>query len=367
MVKKEVFEKIGEYDEKYFIPYEDSDFSIRAIKAGFKNYATSFAKAYHQGIKKTFINKRLEWLGITSTQRAYYTMRNKLIFMRKHSPFPKNFFFFLVLTPLYLITHTLIISSTFRFDVLFRYWLGTISGIFYVIFYPLYFLRDWYWSIDKKLDNLKILLLAWTDPLPWIIDKKSKTILDLGCGQGKPMELIKKRMRVGKAVGVDLFEPYINQARGKKIHDEYIIKDIKKINFKPKSFDIVIASHVLEHMTKQEALKVLGKMERIARRQVLVATPIGEMYHPPVDNNPLQLHKSHFLPSYFEKRGYSIVKYGWRWLLGDKGLVHRVQNDLVKKLLYTFNILATPIYYLFQPLCDYIFVAYKKLDDESFS
>lgn len=362
MVKREVFEKIGEYDQDYFIPYEDSDFSMRARKAGFKNYATSFAKTWHQGVKETFVDRRLEWLGITTPTRAYYTMRNKLIFMRKHSPFPKNIVFFFLLTPLYVLAHSLIILSTFRLDVIIKYWGGVISGIFYLSFYPFCGVKEKYGEIDKKMNGLKMLLLAWTDPLPWIIDKRAKSILDLACGQGKPMELIKLRMKVKKAVGVDLFEPYIKEAKERKIHDEYIIKDIRKIVFKPNSFDVVMASHVLEHMTKKEALKVLKNMERIARRQVIVATPIGEMYHPPVDGNPLQLHKSHFLPSDFERMGYKTIKYGWRWLLGDNGLVHKVQNDLIRKLLYTFNILASPLYFIFQPLCDYTFVAYKNLD-----
>src|SRR3972149_8380354 len=38
MVKKEVFKKVGRYDEDFFIPYEDSDFSLRVRKAGYKVY-----------------------------------------------------------------------------------------------------------------------------------------------------------------------------------------------------------------------------------------------------------------------------------------------------------------------------------------
>ena len=34
-VKKEVFEKIGFFDERYFLYYEDNDFSLRAKEAGF--------------------------------------------------------------------------------------------------------------------------------------------------------------------------------------------------------------------------------------------------------------------------------------------------------------------------------------------
>ncbi len=362
MVKKEVFKKIGNYDEDYFIPYEDSDFSIRVRKAGYKLYCYSKAKTWHQGHKSTFVHPWIEWLGITSPARAYRVFRNKMIFMRKHSPFPQNLFFFFILLPAYTFLHTLIILSSRRFDILMKYWLGVLSGLWYAITYPIRKpIAGIYRKLDEDLHEFKMFLMAWTDPAPWIIDSSGKTILDLACGQGKPMELIKHRMKVKRAVGVDLFEPYIVEARKKKIHDEYILADITKVKFKENSFDIVLASHVIEHLTKKEGWRLLENMERWAKKQVIIATPIGEHYHPAEDGNIWQLHKSAFVPKDFEERGYKIKKYGWKWLLGDQGIVHSIKNDPVRKVLYTFNILMTPVYYLFQDSCDYTFVAYKNM------
>lgn len=361
MVKREVFEKIGLYDSDYFIPYEDSDFSIRARKVGFKLYCYSLAKTYHQGIKASFVHPFLEWLGITSVERAYRIARNKIIFMRKHSPCPKNIFFFFILFPVYTLIHSIVIIFSRRLDVLLNYWLGVLSGIFYAVTFPI---RDKlisvYKRIDLNLNPLKMTLMAWTDPLTWVIDSSSKSILDLACGQGKPMELIKSRIKIEKSIGVDLFEPYIKEAKQKKVHNEYIIKDIRKVSFPPKSFDIVLASHVIEHMPKKDAWRVLVNMEKWAKKQVIIATPIGKHYHGIEDGNVLQLHVSSFTPKEFQERGYKIKKYGFKWLLGDNGLVHSVKNDLIRKFLYTFNILLTPYYYIFQSNCDYTFVAYKK-------
>ena len=360
MVKREVFNKIGDYDKEYFIPYEDSDFSIRARKAGFKNYCDSKAKTWHQGFKSTYVDPRIEWLGITSPVRAFRVARNKMIFMRKHSPFPNNIFFFFILLPTYILLHSLIIISSRRFDILLKYWLGVLSGVWYCLMYPfLGAYHNFYKKFDESLGPLKMYLMALTDPLPWVIDTSSKSILDLGCGQGKPMALVKMRMKVQKSVGVDLFKPYIEQAKREKIHNEYVIKDIRKVKYPNNSFDVVMASHVLEHMSERDAWKVLENMEKIAKKQVLIATPIGEHYHPAEDGNIWQLHQSAFTPDEFKKKGYSIKKYGWKWLLGDRGMVHKINSDLVRKLLYALNIAVTPIYYLFQPLCDYVFVAFK--------
>lgn len=368
MVKKGVFGRVGNYDKEYFIPYEDCDFSIRTRKAGFRLYCYSKAKTWHQGTKKTFVNPAIEWLGITSPERAFRIARNKMIFMRKHSPFPQILIFFFILLPIYTLLHSLIILGSRRFDILSRYWMGFFSGTLYSILYPIRkFFNEGYNLLDKKLEPLKLYLMAVTDPLPWVIDRSSKTILDLGCGQGKPMELVKLRMKVAKSVGVDLFKPYVLYGKSHKIHDRYMIKDIRKVNFPAKSFDVVMASHVLEHMSEKDAWKVLGNMERMASKQVVIATPIGEHYHPAEDGNIWQLHKSAFTPDKFEKKGYKIKRYGWKWLLGDQGIVHKTNSDIIRKLFYLLNILMTPIYYGFQPFCDYTFVAYKDMSSSRYA
>ena len=365
MVKREVFDKIGNYDEDYFIPYEDSDFSIRARKADFKLYCYSKAKTWHRGLKTTFVHPWIEWLGITSPERAYRVARNKMIFMRKHSPIPNNLIFFFILLPIYVLAHSLIILSARRFDIFLRYWLGLISGSFYAATYPLNkVVFRAYQDMDEKMEGFKMLLLSWTDPITWVLDQDIKTVLDLGCGQGKPMEFINKRLKVEKSVGVDLFEPYIKEARQKKIHSQYLLTDIRRVKLPPKSFDLVMASHVLEHLPEKDAWKVLENMEKMAKKQVIAVTPIGEHYHQIEDGNILQLHLSHFTPQDFIDRGYKIKRYGWKWLLGDHGIVHTIKNDIIRKILYTFNILATPIYYYFQESCDYIFVAYKNLKND---
>ena len=361
MVKRKVIERIGNYDEDYFIPYEDSDFSMRARKAGFKLYCYSEAKTYHQGIKKTFVDPWIEWLGITSKERAYRVARNKMIFMRKHSPFPSNIFFFFVMLPLYLMVHSLIILASGRVDILINYWLGIFSGIGYVILFPFLGLRSLYKKIDSNLYDFKMFLMAWTDPTPIVLDKSTKTILDLGCGEGKLMEMIRARIDIKKAVGVDLFKPDLLDAQKRGTHEKLILKDIRKVSFPDKSFDVVLCSHVVEHLPKKEALKLIANMERMARKQVVIASPIGEMYHPAVGGNIHQIHLSAFTPEEFERKGYKVLKYGMTWLLGEGGLVHKVQSDVVRKILYAFNILITPLYYIFPFISDYVFVAYKDM------
>ena len=360
MVKKEVIEKIGGYDEDFFIPYEDTDFSLRAKKAGFKIMFLPQALAWHRGPKKTYVNPVIDYLGIRSTDRAYRISRNKIIFMRKNAPRLNFIFFILILTPLYLVIHSSLIVSTGRFDILKKYWLGFVSGVWFSIKYHNPIL-DFYQNIDKKLINIKFQMMVWTDPICLVIDKSAKSVLDVGCGLGVPMELIKKKVRIDYAVGVDLFEPYIELLNEKKIHDKYILADVRKINFPKKSFDVVFASDVIEHMPKKDAWKVLEDMERFAKKQVIVTTSLGYLYHPPVDGNKLQLHLSGYQPEEFHKKGYKTIKYGTKQILGTDGLVHRIKFDPLKKLVFLTTFLLFHLYLIFPNLGNYCFVAYKDI------
>lgn len=76
LIKKQVFEKIGFFDEQYFMYYEDADFCLRAIKAGFKLAIAEKAILYHH-VKRTRKGTKL---------MEYYLARNHLLFVKKRAP-----------------------------------------------------------------------------------------------------------------------------------------------------------------------------------------------------------------------------------------------------------------------------------------
>jgi len=80
MFSREVIEKVGFADKRYFILYDDTDYSARVYKAGFK---VGFAKNAIM-IKK--INNPA--MGISVDWKLYYQIRNQIILDRKHgSPY----------------------------------------------------------------------------------------------------------------------------------------------------------------------------------------------------------------------------------------------------------------------------------------
>ena len=216
-------------------------------------------------------------------------------------------------------------------------------------------------TVNKTHLPFKRYLSAWIDPLRWVVDPSAKTVLDLGCGQGQAMLYIKTRIKPEYCVGVEIFKSYIQISKAQNIHNKYIHSDMRDVSFPAKSFDVVMAAQVIEHVPKQDAWKLVKNMEKFAKKQVIISTPIGECYQPGYGGNKWEEHKSFFYPEEFKKKGYKTIRYGWRWLLDEHsvGLIHKTSNPLFKKSLYVFNILMTPVYYLFQNTCDYSFVAFK--------
>ena len=80
--KREVIEKIGNVEKDFFINHDDTDYSIRAIRAGFKIGVVTDALL----IKKIFIDVKK---GLRADFKLYYLVRNNIILDRK---FGNNFF-----------------------------------------------------------------------------------------------------------------------------------------------------------------------------------------------------------------------------------------------------------------------------------
>jgi len=76
LVKREVIEKIGLLDKRYFFYYEDTDWCARAKKAGYSVIFVPEAKIWH---KIGASSGKIEGFSL------YYSMRNRFLFMKKHS------------------------------------------------------------------------------------------------------------------------------------------------------------------------------------------------------------------------------------------------------------------------------------------
>ena len=109
------------------------------------------------------------------------------------------------------------------------------------------------------------------------------TVLEVGCGTGAVLAAVAKLGIGSRHVGVDMADPQLhldNDAKGLDI----LQYDGDRLPFADKSFDLVFASHVIEHVPNPRAL--LGEMRRVARHFVYAEVPCE--LHVRADRNSLQ-------------------------------------------------------------------------------
>jgi SAM-dependent methyltransferase len=131
------------------------------------------------------------------------------------------------------------------------------------------------------------------------------SILDIGCGDGYPIRVLKQRI-IGFTVGADIFLPNIKKCKGQELHDEYVLCDARFLPFRSLSFDVVICLEIIEHMPKEYGFAFIRTIEAIARREVIVATPVANSPGGHDKVNPYDLHKSIWVPEEFIEKGYVV-------------------------------------------------------------
>lgn len=133
-----------------------------------------------------------------------------------------------------------------------------------------------------------------------------QSILDVGCGRTSLLRLFPKEIH---RVGVERFQPYIDESKSKGFHNEYHRLDVMEIgnHFPEKSFDCVYAGDVIEHLEKEGGFTLIKMMEKIAKKKVIVYTPNGFLPQDSRDNNDLQIHKSGWTVAEMQELGFTVV------------------------------------------------------------
>ena len=137
--------------------------------------------------------------------------------------------------------------------------------------------RDWHTLITKHSRNNMVNLMAHL--YPFKIEELS--VLDLGCGdytsnisEQTPLLPFKE------LTGVEVFEKDLTAAKTKDFlskklawHNQDILSFLKE---NKKTYDVVFLFDVLEHFNKEDGMKVLKEIEKIANKRILMFMPIGE-------------------------------------------------------------------------------------------
>jgi GT2 family glycosyltransferase len=86
LVNLAALQKVGLLDERFFMYYEDLDWSIRFRQAGYRLHWVGRARLYHQESRSTG--------GTDSPLRRYYLARSSVLFFRRHGRMGQPLFIF---------------------------------------------------------------------------------------------------------------------------------------------------------------------------------------------------------------------------------------------------------------------------------
>ncbi len=193
-----------------------------------------------------------------------------------------------------------------------------------------------------------------------IIAKKMKqvisinNIIDVGCGKGELLSRLKKITKYSKSsLGMDIYQPLFDNLKKKHIYTWLLIGDIRALPFKKKAFDVVIASHVVEHVEKN---RTLNNLVDIARRFLIVYTPQGETKfspHEEAEENVYQRHRSGYGIEDFRREGFCVYGIGSRLVCGRLYKEGRLPI-FIRRLFSLTSMLATIFTYFFPRFADHL-------------
>jgi len=78
LIRKNVFESCGGFDERFFVYFEEVDLSLRAKQNGYSSCFLADAKAFHKGGGCS---------GQVKAARLFYSLRSRIIYAQKHYSF----------------------------------------------------------------------------------------------------------------------------------------------------------------------------------------------------------------------------------------------------------------------------------------
>lgn len=106
-----------------------------------------------------------------------------------------------------------------------------------------------------------------------LLKENYKNVLDFATGEGLFLEKLLSTTKISfdNVTGIDLREDAINEAKAKLPKFSFLVQDLLTWDIEPKTFELVIASQVLEHLHEPE--RFLKKIAELSSKHVLLSVP----------------------------------------------------------------------------------------------
>ena len=200
-------------------------------------------------------------------------------------------------------------------------------------------------------------------------NRKRFLILDIGSGLGKNGLFLKRFSWLTnieiRMIGIDLWKPYVKKSATTGVYDELVVGDLRFLPFKSQSFDVILFSEVLEHLSKFEGYRSLNCLEKLLKKGSIIVLTLPQGYEPQEElrNNPFERHRSVWQRRELRELGYTVtttplvVKIGRIrvFLTGYGGGVPKnLKRKLITALLFLISALS-----VFLPSFSGKIIAYK--------
>lgn len=125
--------------------------------------------------------------------------------------------------------------------------------------------QKYFYSNQQEMDRIRKTIQIFPNDV--------SSVLDIGAGLGILLEEL-ELMRGIKGIGIEIVDSKVEYARGKGI--DMRKGDASKLNFSDKSFDLVVACEVLEHLPFGVFEAALGELVRVSRKYIVISVPFDE-------------------------------------------------------------------------------------------
>lgn len=128
-------------------------------------------------------------------------------------------------------------------------------------------------QISRNIFQLNAYVAARYQQVVNLIPQKSQQkILDIGCGDGVLLSLISQKTK-SRLFGLDLDQASLDYAKT-KVKAKFIQGSAGKIPFKNNFFDLVLATEIIEHLSRPKLM--LAEVQRVLKPRggVIISTPI---------------------------------------------------------------------------------------------
>lgn len=129
LVKSEVFDECGYFDEDLIQTFTEPDFAFSARKHGYGCVILKSAKTFHNVSRSDSFKSRS--LGGQFSQKAYCLMRNRTIIVSRYGKWYEKIIYLLFFSWLWPLIYSSLVLGEGRFDLIKLYWRGFFDGVKY--------------------------------------------------------------------------------------------------------------------------------------------------------------------------------------------------------------------------------------------